>query len=344
MKYLKIIIVFLIVMGFVTPIGGSDKYLASEPVKIKALLSDGTNTVYFSVVSGTYELFVDSSGQTISRVQPGEVWFVKNTGHNKLRVGVEGKTFQNDIKGVLYLKPSTQEQNNIFRYSGTRYRGGLKIYPSNSKLLAVNVVDLESYLCGVLGKEMGTTAKIEALKAQAIVSRTYALGKYNPENTYDVTIDINTQVYGGYDAELMSGGERVTSAVNATRGKVIFYNDNLIQAFYHSNAGGYTANSEDVWGSYLPYLRAVPSPFDSYAASYPAQSASGWPGNTYSWEKDFTKTELLAKIRDWNDTHKSNEQIRIGNLLEVKPALVSDGERVIQLDFIGSQGVKENDF
>ncbi|MBZ4688012.1 MAG: stage sporulation protein [Clostridia bacterium] len=341
MKYLKIIIMLVILLTFASTVfaGSSDEYIFSEPVEIRVLLSNDTNTIYFSVVVGEYELVEDSSGKAITEVHPGELWFIKNAGHS-LKIGLEGKSYKNDIEGVLYLRPCDEDKNNIFRYSGTRYRGGLKIYPSGSKLLAVNVLDLEKYLYGVLGKEIGTTAKMEALKAQAVVSRTYALGKYNPENIYDVTIDTNTQVYGGYDAESLPGGERVVTAVDSTKGEVLFYNGKLVQAFFHSNSGGYTANSEDVWGGYIPYLRAVPSPFDSYAESYPVQTSSGWPGNTYHWKKSFTKGELLDRIQYWNDTHKAEEQIRVGKLLEIKPSMLSDGERVTQLDFIGSQGVK----
>jgi stage II sporulation protein D len=98
-----------------------------------------------------------------------------------------------------------------------------------------------------------------ALDAQAIASRTYALylkakNRFLP---FDLDATTSSQVYGGYDAET----PQTNAAVNATRGQVMVYADQLILAYFHSNSGGHTENAADVWRVDHPYLRGVSDPF-----------------------------------------------------------------------------------
>ena len=185
------------------------------------------------------------------------------------RLARDGKA---DISVKGPFAPGGSSPANLFRYQ-SRYRGDLYIYNESSGLMAVNVVDLENYLAGVLVKEMGVTAPLEALKAQAVVSRTYALSNRNPSAYYDLSADTSTQVYGGYEAETVPGMERIYEAIRATEGLVINYDGDLIQAFFHANGGGHTENSENA-GEKVPYLKGVPSPYD-VVLQYPHQTG-GW--------------------------------------------------------------------
>lgn len=138
------------------------------------------------------------------------------------------------------------------------YRGRTLVVPIGGGLTAVNYVDLEHYLYSVVGGEMPTNWPLEALKAQAVAARSYAL--YQRQNSANAIFDVgNTttwQVYDGLEKESAS----TRAAVDATQGQVLTYNGQIINAVFHSCAGGYTENVEDVWVNPLPYLRAVVSP------------------------------------------------------------------------------------
>lgn len=139
---------------------------------------------------------------------------------------------------------------------GNTYRGMLEFSIFNGHLALVNQLPVDEYLYGVVGAEMSTGWPIEALKAQAVIARTYALSKGNRwgiANVVDNTLD---QAYYGIKRE----GEDIRQAVDETSGQILTYNGKMIEALYSSNMGGMTADGSEVWGNPLPYLRPVESP------------------------------------------------------------------------------------
>jgi len=161
------------------------------------------------------------------------------------------------------------------------YRGDITIHRTNGKtgLTVVDTLLLEEYLYGVIPKEISPDWPVESLKAQAVAARTYALYMMNKyaSDGYDVNTTTDCQVYGGRTIE----DPRSTRAVNDTAGQVIQYQGRLIPAYFHSDGGGYTENSENVWGGYEPSLRAV--------VDYDQKSPH------YRWKKEI-------KPRDMEDT------------------------------------------
>ncbi|WP_288261848.1 SpoIID/LytB domain-containing protein [uncultured Prochlorococcus sp.] len=133
-----------------------------------------------------------------------------------------------------------------------RYSGKLKIFVLHNKILVVNILGVENYLTSVVGSEMPTKWPMEALKAQAIASRTYAL-KQRGNALYDIDSTNNNQVYSGLEARTY----RTTKAVNSTNSLVLIYKNKLINSLFHSSSAGMTENSEDVWGNEYPYLSSV---------------------------------------------------------------------------------------
>ncbi|MBQ9013338.1 MAG: stage II sporulation protein D [Bacilli bacterium] len=130
-------------------------------------------------------------------------------------------------------------------------------------------IPLEEYIIGVVAGEMPATFNLEALKAQAVASRTYVLKRVNTEKDYDVEDGTGNQVYIDYDQMKEKWKEnynanlkKVTDAVMSTKGEVIIYNNNLIDALFFSTSNGYTENSKDVFSSELPYLVSVKSNWD----------------------------------------------------------------------------------
>ena len=136
-----------------------------------------------------------------------------------------------------------------------RYRGSLRIRPQGEARQAVNLVGLETYLASVVGSEMPASWPLEALRAQAVAARTYALRALRPSSgrAYDLKATVASQVYLGVEAETAS----TQAAVAGTRGLVLTYGDGLIEAVFHSSGGGITENSGELWAQQLPYLVSV---------------------------------------------------------------------------------------
>jgi len=143
---------------------------------------------------------------------------------------------------------------NLGNYS---YRGAIEFSPSGTRITAINVICPEEYLFGVLPMEMSHTFHIEALRAQAIASRTFMIHRINDghhrNNGFDLCDSTHCQSYNGTGREHVN----TTRAVNETAGLLIYHNNAPILAVYFASSGGSTANSEDVWVQPLPYLRAV---------------------------------------------------------------------------------------
>ena len=133
-----------------------------------------------------------------------------------------------------------------------RYAGKLKIFIRDNDILVVNVIGIEKYLNSVVGSEMPAKWPIEALKAQAIASRTYAL-RQKGNSIYDIDSTNKNQVYIGLEA----GTNKTKRAVKSTRSLVLTFNKKLINSLFHSSSAGMTENSQDVWKNQYPYLSSV---------------------------------------------------------------------------------------
>lgn len=141
------------------------------------------------------------------------------------------------------------------------YRGKIELSRYMNKLAVINILPLEEYLYSVVGTEMATGWPEEALKAQAVMSRNYAYlhlqqNKYGIAHVSDTVFE---QAYYGYERE----AEDVRQAVQATEGEYLTYHGEIFSTFYHSNAGGWTAEGFEVWGNPVETHRSVPSN-DSY--------------------------------------------------------------------------------
>ena len=154
-----------------------------------------------------------------------------------------------------------------------RYPGKINIVFRNNKILVINVLGVEKYLNSVVGSEMPHKWHIEALKAQAIASRTYALKKTN-NGLYDIDSTQTNQVYNGLESSTF----KTRRAVRETRSLVITYKNKLINALFHSSSGGMTENSEAVWSDPYPYLVTVKD-FDQ-------------KNPKIRWNKEVSKSEL----------------------------------------------------
>ena len=137
------------------------------------------------------------------------------------------------------------------------YRGEFIIENRDGSLVVVNNLPLEDYMLGVVPSEMPSKWNYEALKAQAIAARSYAIANRGKRASrgYDLKDTPEDQAYGGASSETAT----TNSAVLETKGVVITYNKKVIPAYYSASAGGHTVNAGAVWNKDLPYLKSVPS-------------------------------------------------------------------------------------
>lgn len=139
------------------------------------------------------------------------------------------------------------------------YRGVIELTMHNSKLAVVNELPMDQYLYGVVPREMATGWPMEALKAQAVIARTFALGR-NGYVIAQVVDDVKDQAYSGFSIEAAD----TNRAVDETRGQVLrTASGGLAQTFYSSNTGGMSAKGTEVWGTDVAYLQPVASPYDA---------------------------------------------------------------------------------
>lgn len=140
--------------------------------------------------------------------------------------------------------------------NGVHYEGDLEVWKGESGIYLINELPLEDYVKSVVGAEVGAGWDMEALKTQAVISRTYALYQKtaNSNKNYDLTSSVMHQVYKGNPVDA-----RVSYAVMNTNGEVLTYEGKLIEAFFHSTSGGKTEDAAEVFGKSYPYMKPVES-------------------------------------------------------------------------------------
>lgn len=176
---------------------------------------------------------------------------------------------------VLTIRPSGAGE---LALDGRRYRGALELRHKGGGLTAVNIVPVDGYLRSVVPEEMPVDWPAEAIKAQSVAARSFALasrGRHASEG-YDLCTTTHCQLYTGTAAEKSASN----AAIKATRGEVLTYGGKPIEALFHTDSGGMTENSEDVWGSHVPYLRA----------------AKDTPAKTMPWTKTISRADLERKL------------------------------------------------
>jgi stage II sporulation protein D len=211
-----------------------------------------------------------------------------SAGYRGSAVGISGDGARIERR-VLVVRPV--DSGGDMRLNGRAYRGTLELRRGDSGLVVVNIVPLEQYIAGVVGAEMGVRApeEIEALKAQAIVSRTYALrnqGRWK-DRGYDLVSTVNDQAYAG----ALNENALATAAVAATRGRILTFENQPIDAFYFSTCGGRTEDGTAAFaGASRTYLRSIED-----------RDPSGTPwcvtSPRFHWTAGWTAAQLAATLR-----------------------------------------------
>lgn len=246
----------------IAPAAASD--LEAQPLRVGITLQDSSLKLFFT---DGYRL-VDLDCDLAMDLPPGEYTFaVSGSG---LKIQAPGDRNNGFFGHSFYLQSLGDPANSFFEIknacNGKKYRGELEIVPggNSQRVSAINIIDLETYLRGVLAREMpsswGNYGGEEALKAQAVAARTYALYQLaqRRHSGYHLCDDQHCQVYGGRDAE----SPQTDLAAMETAGELLTYGGRIIEPVYHATNGGFTEQAENVWGWAFPYFRAEPDPYD----------------------------------------------------------------------------------
>jgi stage II sporulation protein D len=199
-----------------------------------------------------------------------------------------------------------------------RYRGSLTVRAEGDTLVIINTVPMEDYLYGVVTKESVPSWPLEALKTQAIASRTYALYQVEHRRTrsYDMVDDEGSQVYGGIDGESAAGRR----AVDETRGVVLVYRGRTVLAMFTANTGWHTGDPKFIFTQAVPYLNAVPDPYS------PSEQLG-------RWTKTFSVAEVQRKLAQIG--------VKLGPIRSIEPRVSCPSGRIVRVAIEDDGGVRE---
>jgi len=276
--------------------------LGAAPVsRVRVLLTSGASsldigsTADFKVRDGTGVVHTATAGNYT--LKPA------------LKLAVDGQTTARALPGPLLFQPGAAALG-----LKHRYRGSIQIDVTAGKLRAINMVGLEQYLYGVVPSEMPFTWLPEALKAQAVVARSYALATRRT-GAFDLYPDTRSQVYLGIEHEKPS----TNAAVNATAGQVVLYEGAVAKTFFFSTSGGRTASAEDVFGEPVPYLVSVADPYDSISPHH------DWGPLVFTGAKLAKVLKMKGRVVDLQPELNSSGRIKVLNVVGTKSTLALQG-------------------
>ena len=251
LKKISIFLFLLYVAAILTSCTPSAKYLKS---KNASSVTDYVR-VLIKVENQSFKINADSPLRVIDKSTSRIIFESKTCGLNFYPEKIKKVYLIESDKHVLYLNRKG-------------YRGKIELHNVLGKIYIINILNIEEYLYSVVPSEMPSSWNMEALKAQAVASRTYSyyhLLKNRKKNIFDLDATTNFQVYKG----IVTESKATTEAVNETSGIIMTYNYEPIVAYFHSTSGGKTSDDRDVWpSSDLPYLKSVECTYSENSPHY----------------------------------------------------------------------------
>ncbi|MGI6584475.1 MAG: SpoIID/LytB domain-containing protein [Lutisporaceae bacterium] len=310
-------------------IGGVYEDLESA-LKVLKQVSSITQPVFLAYEGGWMvwsQLYLDESEcleqiKIIKKEESDISYSVVHPDKKRIQI-IDGTTGQlmlllNSEEKIKIVPKEAKGKVSSLKYKGKKYRGCITMQSlAGSDITLINELLFDHYLYSVVPSEMPASWHIEALKAQAVAARNFALVTMERHNAYgfDLCSTEHCQAYNGLEKENSS----TTEAVNATKGKVITYNGALISTFYHSSSGGHTEDSENVWNAKTDYIRGVDDKFSL--------------GSPYdNWTVELDKTEIKEKLAQSN--------INLGEIRDIRILESSRYGRVTKLEIRGSKDTR----
>ncbi|BCB05765.1 SpoIID/LytB domain-containing protein [Bacillus sp. KH172YL63] len=307
------ITLFLVLLFVFAPVSVDTKAFAQADDQVKVKLRNylGNQKAISLMIKGEY--FISDDVNT------------KLTSNDKYEVKIEGgklalyknssiiKTYNQEFT----IEPKQYSESNRFSINDKPYLGTVTFTIESGYIRPINKLPFEDYLKGVVPGEMPASWNVEALKAQTVAARTYAMGRVNNSNFDDT---ISNQVYAGY-----SWHPNSTKAVEETKGKVLRQNGKLIGAYYSSSNGGHTESNSNYWGgTKLNYLPSRPDDYDPQI---------GWDLSINQEQINTASLDLIRPELWWNKTFEKSEDTTILNY--IKKYITKSGHSGDEIKVVG---------
>ncbi|MDF2819789.1 MAG: uncharacterized protein K0R15_230 [Clostridiales bacterium] len=324
----------------------NNNYISYEEVK---LIADQFNALGIYAIpglasQGIWKLYVgeDSNVEIVNYTLLGIEGLMGISFHlaedNGQRIKIKGDNNElicDNSSGYIQINPSNNTLDSggeslspeVIDLGTRSYRGRIEIgrYRENG-ITAINEINMDEYLYGVVPSEIIASWPMESLKAQAVAARTYAsyyltvVDKY-PNKAYDICDTTASQAYKGYKGE----NAYTTEAVKVTSGEMVYYNDKVIATYFSAASGGSTESIQNVWSSNAPYYKSVPDIYETEPSRQP-----------------WLITLTASKIK----TICESKGIYIGDITDLVVGAYTDAGRAMSVEIIGTQGThtltKEN--
>lgn len=287
---------------------------ANEPAikfEERKVPDDLNRPIRVGILTGVKEAYLKFAGDIIKVTASGKnIKLTQNEGKGQ-SIEMESREFSNEDGTCMAIAPDVKSLKRAC------YPGAILLRSNNGKLDAINSVDVEDYLRGVIPYEIGKldSGRIEALKAQAVAARTYAYKHYNSREAqgFDVYADTKDQVYKG-----LEGATPLTdAAIKATAGVTMMYNGEFIIAYYHSTCGGITETLATWNRPDLPYLQ---SKKDLRPDGTPFCNESSY----MKWERRFTDKEIADLFKKNLTESKAKFTSGSKDFKKIKDVIIKD--------------------
>lgn len=366
MKGKLILLVFLLKILLLNSFDFSDNQLKIdvklfEDKSVKLYVENGVisevGSPFLIDLNGTYTFTIDTKHSSLP-IESEVTYFSLRFENNRIVTSIENESVrfnQSDVKiesnqiQFLTLPVIISGYISVFRNDEyTEYCGDILLFENSNKLQVVNRVEIEKYIEGVVPNEIGISAPLEAMKAQAIASRSkilYHLTKIKKYEIYDVDATVNYQVYKGKKHVT----DKVRKAVLQTKGHILIYNNLIADAVFSSCCGGKTESNHNIWmGDKRLYLQSVNDgrfgeidlTKNSNAKKWidktsgtncsPHNNDNTWKRNVFNWKKTYSKSNL-AKM------------LGLKRIDKIKILSRGDSGRVLKMDIIGNKNLSFTD-
>lgn len=308
----------------------SDIY--SKPISIGFTSMGNINTVDFSVTDSyfilNHEITLKSGAQYRIQLTSNKLNLFEN---GNLLLQTDSDITILPINSNTYIKFAKNKRGS----SQVCFFPGSMIFQKNDQyILPINKLQMEDYIKGVVPYEVSDSFNTEALKAQAIATRTYAVknkGKHTADG-YDLQDSTSDQVYDGID--LNSKGTDIspksTQAVASTKGIVLTYNSNPIDAFFSASNGGYTETAQDVWGgSSVPYLVSTQDIFENDQL-----------GNNRPWTSTKTNADIETLLKQKHPELNIKSFVNI-DVSQIQYFTNSPRIKYLPINYLDNQGIQK---
>ncbi|MBR4905026.1 MAG: SpoIID/LytB domain-containing protein [Selenomonadaceae bacterium] len=246
-----------------------------------------------------------NSGETLTKIPADKKFIIRSSKIN--------------FKAIEIMPEEILLKDLVTTIEDKEYFGGVRLNKVGEKFTVINVVPIEEYLRGVVPEEMSPSYPLEALKAQAIAARSFALknrGRHYTED-YDLCATTHCQVYAGVKSLATTD-----KAIAETRGEILTYKNTLINTNFHADSGGATENVIDVWGTGTPYLRTVKEKFkveETWTAKFTAADFSSRFGESFGEVQSIKLSKL--KVGKSSSDRTSSGRVKTAQIVGSKRTL-----------------------